>query len=212
MNTTTTIAIEQLNFEKMDGLIPAIIQDYQTRQVLMLGYMDKTALLETAQTKKITFYSRSRKRLWMKGETSGHTLELMTMTTDCDHDALLLLVKANGPCCHLNTTSCFNLSDNAQEHILHTLDAILTQRKQQQRPQSYSSQLFAEGIYRIAQKVGEEGVELALAGVSGNAEHIKNEAADLIFHLFILLKQCDVEFNDVLAELAQRHAQHQQLC
>lgn len=226
------IDIEQLNFEKMHHLLPAIIQEYHTREVLMLGYMDKAALLQTCDTKKITFYSRSKQRLWTKGETSGHNLELIEIAADCDKDALLLLAKANGPCCHLNTTSCFQVdppplkkeagtqcqgdflkgdaNNRLQLEILNILDTVLEQRKQQPLSHSYSSQLFAEGIPRIAQKVGEEGVELALAGILNNAEHIKNEAADLIFHMLILLKQCDVDFNDVLIELAQRHQQHRQ--
>lgn len=198
------INLENLNWSKVNNLIPAIVQDSNTLQVLMLGYMDKEAILQTCSSRKITFYSRTRNALWVKGETSGNELILVDIQADCDNDSLLLLAKPSGPCCHLNTRSCFGKADAPGLGILAKLESLLEQRYQERPADSYTSTLFNEGIRRIAQKVGEEGVEVALASMSGLTDDIKYEAADLLFHLLVLLKQSRIELNDVLLELQQR--------
>ncbi len=198
------IDMSVLNWDKVSGLIPAIIQDSVTQQVLMLGYMNQEALQQTLETGHVTFYSRTKKRLWVKGETSGHRLTLVSTQPDCDNDALLIAVKPKGPSCHLNNRSCFEKSDAPGLGILTTLEIILDQRYRDRPKNSYSAKLFEEGVNRIAQKVGEEGVEVALAGVVGSQEDLKNEAADLIFHLLILLKEREVGLMDICYELNRR--------
>ena len=193
-----------LNWDKVEGLIPVIIQDQQTLQVLMLGYMNQEALNQTINTKKVTFFSRTKQRLWVKGETSNNFLELIDIQHDCDNDCLLIQVKPLGPTCHLDTTSCFGTTDAPGLGILGKLDRVIAERYQTRPEKSYTTKLFNEGIYRIAQKVGEEGVEVALAGVSGNKENIKNEATDLIFHLLVLLRQTGVSLDDILLEARKR--------
>ncbi len=201
------IEIEALNWDKVNGLMPAIIQDSSTLQVLMLGYMNKEALLQSIETGKITFYSRTKKRLWTKGEISGHELSLVSILPDCDNDTLLVLVKPNGLTCHLNNRSCFGEKDAPGLGILAKLEAIIDQRYRDRPTHSYVTTLFAEGIHRIAQKVGEEGVELALAGVVGSKEDVKKETADLLFHLLVLLKARDIELDTVMQELNSRSGQ-----
>ena len=166
--------------------------------------MNQEALDKTLETGNVTFYSRTKKRLWMKGETSGHALTLVSIQPDCDNDALLIAVKPKGPSCHLNNRSCFGKSDAPGLGILTTLEIILDQRYKDRSANSYSATLFEEGVNRIAQKVGEEGVEVALAGVVGSQEDLTNEAADLIFHLLILLKERRVGLMDVCCELNRR--------
>jgi phosphoribosyl-AMP cyclohydrolase / phosphoribosyl-ATP pyrophosphohydrolase len=195
--------MQELNWTKMHGLIPAIIQDSSTLQVLMCGYMNPEALEKTYETGRVTFYSRQKQRLWTKGETSGHTLLLVDIQRDCDDDALLILVKPNGPCCHRNTQTCFG-AENFIAGTLNQLEMCIKNRYLNRPEGSYVSQLFNKGTYHIAQKVGEEGVEVALASVSGSNENTINEAADLIFHLLVLLQQCHIEFSQVLAELTHR--------
>lgn len=192
-------AIEALDWNKDNGLLPVIIQDYLSQQVLMLGYMNKQALLQTYESGVVTFYSRSKKRLWTKGETSGNTLSLVSAQADCDNDALLILAKPQGPTCHFNTSSCFG---NAG--MLADLQATIKQRYLLRPENSYVAELFNAGIKRIAQKVGEEGVELALASVSDERDEIINEAADLIFHLLVLLQACEVGLREVLTLLGER--------
>jgi phosphoribosyl-AMP cyclohydrolase / phosphoribosyl-ATP pyrophosphohydrolase len=198
------IDIETLNWNKVNGLMPAIIQDNSTLQVLMLGYMNKAALQQSLATEQITFYSRSKQRLWTKGEISGNTLSLLSIIPDCDNDSLLVLVKPHALTCHLNNRSCFGTSEAPGLGILATLEAIIATRYQQRPADSYLTQLFSTGIHRIAQKVGEEGVEVALASVTGSTTDIKNEAADLLFHLLVLLKACHIELAEVLQELSHR--------
>lgn len=198
------IEIEKLNWEKVDQLIPAVIQDAETRQVLMLGYMNKDALQQTYALNKITFYSRTKKRLWTKGEVSGNELILVEILPDCDNDALLVLVKPTGSCCHRSTTSCFGTEDAPGVGILARLEKLLQQRYQERPENSYTTKLFTEGVKRIAQKVGEEGVEVALAAVVNNKEEIKNETADLIFHLFVLLRASDIDLSVIWKELQCR--------
>lgn len=199
-----SVEIEQLNWEKVHELIPAIIQDWQTLEVLMLGYMDRAALQQTYQTGKVTFYSRTKQRLWVKGETSGNELELIDIVADCDNDALLVRVKPSGPCCHLATRSCFNPPASSNLGVLAQLENVIAERAQTRPVGSYTSQLFAEGVQRIAQKVGEEGLEVALAAVSGERTAIINEIADLFFHVVVLLRQCNINLVEVLEELQRR--------
>lgn len=198
------IDIQALDWQKMDNLLPVIIQDAKSLQVLMLGYVDPTALQQTLQNKKITFYSRSKQRLWEKGEVSGNYLELVDIVPDCDNDALLILVNPAGPCCHLNTISCFGVSDSPGLGLIAKLSRIIEHRYQQRSDTSYTSKLFNQGVKRIAQKVGEEGVEVALAAVSQDNKEVINEAADLLYHLLILLRQCDLDIWRILSELRQR--------
>jgi phosphoribosyl-ATP pyrophosphohydrolase/phosphoribosyl-AMP cyclohydrolase len=194
-----------INWQKVNDMLPVIVQDHATLQVLMLGYMDPAALQQTCATGKVTFYSRTKQRLWTKGEISGHELNVMQMYLDCDQDTLLIAVRPAGPCCHLDNTSCFSATDAPGLGILAKLETLIKQRYQDRPANSYTTKLFADGIQRIAQKVGEEGVEVALASVTGSAEQIKNEAADLIFHLLVLLRQCNVDCADILEELRIRH-------
>jgi phosphoribosyl-AMP cyclohydrolase / phosphoribosyl-ATP pyrophosphohydrolase len=199
------IDIEALNWEKVSGLMPAIIQDNATHQVLMLGYMNKEALQKSIETGKITFFSRTKKRLWTKGETSGNDLSLVSIIPDCDNDTLLVLVKPSGPSCHLNNPSCFGKDDApAGLGILAKLEAIVDQRYQDRPANSYVTTLFEEGVRRIAQKVGEEGVEVALAGVVGSKDDTVNETADLLFHLLVLLRECRIDLAEVMQELNRR--------
>jgi phosphoribosyl-ATP pyrophosphohydrolase/phosphoribosyl-AMP cyclohydrolase len=192
-----------IDWKKVDGLVPAIIQDYRTLRVLMLGYMNQEALEKTCETKTVTFYSRSKQRLWTKGETSSNTLELMDIALDCDNDTLLVLVKPNGPCCHLNTPTCFN-TKTEDPNIITRLEALIEQRFRDRPEDSYVATLFSEGLQRMAQKVGEEGVEVALAAAVKNKDELINEVADLFFHVLILLKYFNMEFADVLSLLENR--------
>lgn len=196
--------IASLNWNKVDGLIPAIIQDADTLQVLMLGYMNQEALLKSIESGIITFCSRTKKRLWVKGETSGNYLSLIKITQDCDKDALLVWVKPTGPVCHLNTTSCFGKEDAPGLGMLAKLEKIINKRFQERPQNSYVTNLLEKGVKRISQKVGEEGVEVALAGAEGVKEDIINESADLLFHLLILLKASDVSISLILTELRKR--------
>jgi phosphoribosyl-ATP pyrophosphohydrolase len=196
--------MDKLNWDKVNGLIPAIIQDGYTLQVLMMGYMNKVALQQTCDTGKVTFYSRTKQRLWVKGEESGNYLEVVDILADCDNDTLLLLVKPIGPTCHLGTQSCFGEKNISERCVLAQLEDLIMQRYQERPLNSYVTKLFEEGIHRIAQKVGEEGVEVALASIVGIKDNTKKEAADLLFHLLILLRQCDINLIEVLAELRER--------
>jgi phosphoribosyl-AMP cyclohydrolase / phosphoribosyl-ATP pyrophosphohydrolase len=193
--------LDTLDWEKQDGLLPAIVQDAATLRVLMLGYMNFEALKQTLETGKVTFFSRSKQRLWMKGESSGHVLELVSIDTDCDQDAILLQVKPHGPTCHLQRTSCF---PSAPTHTLAALDALVAQRERERPEGSYTTKLFADGVRRIAQKVGEEGVETALAAVAQDTQALSGEAADLVFHLLVLLHARGLALADVEQVLNMR--------
>lgn len=183
------------------GLLPAIVQDAGDSRVLMLGWMSREALRATLDTGRITFHSRSRGRLWTKGETSGHWLELVSIEADCDRDALLVRARPRGPTCHLGRASCFA---GAQGGALAALDALVA-RRQRERPEgSYTARLFARGVARIAQKVGEEGVEVALAGVAGSDDELLGEAADLAYHLLVLLRARGLGLEQVEAVLRAR--------
>lgn len=193
-----------LDFAKSGGLIPVIVQDAATLQVLTLAYMDRAALDETIASGEATFFSRSRGGRWRKGETSGDRLHVVSITPDCDADALVLKVRPVGNACHLNRISCFGEEDAPGLGRLARLEAIITDRAAADPAESWTARLLAEGVKRVAQKVGEEGVEAALAGVAGPDSELAAEAADLVYHLMVLLHARHMVFQDVLDVLAQR--------
>jgi len=198
-----------LDWDKGGGLLPAIVQHARTGRVLMLGYMNEAALRETLRQGRVVFYSRSRQVLWTKGETSGHYLNLVDVSTDCDTDALLVLADPIGPTCHKGTESCFAdaaPADAQRLAFLGLLENIIANRIADQPEGSYTARLFAEGPGRIAQKVGEEGVETALAAVSRDDDGLVSECADLLFHVLLLLKSRDLSLDRVVDELRARHA------
>ena len=203
-----TIDIESLDWKKSGGMLPAIIQDAASEAVLMLGYMNREALEQTLQRGRVVFFSRTRDRLWEKGETSGNTLELVSVVTDCDSDALLVRVRPHGPTCHRNTPSCFG--DGALPRadglgFLAQLETVIASRIAQSPEGSYTAKLYGQGLKRMAQKVGEEGVEVALAALSGDNRELVSESADLLFHLALLLRARDLSLDAAGAELAARH-------
>ncbi|MCL6266010.1 bifunctional phosphoribosyl-AMP cyclohydrolase/phosphoribosyl-ATP diphosphatase HisIE [Flagellimonas myxillae] len=197
----------EIDFNKNgDGLVPAIVQDAKTKNVLMLGYMNQEAVASTLKTKKVTFYSRSKQRLWTKGEESGNFLELISISNDCDKDTLLIKVNPAGPTCHKGTETCWG-EDNIQDYgFLSTLENIITSRKvDQENPDSYVASLFRKGINKIAQKVGEEAVETVIEAKDDNEELFLNESADLLFHFLILLQAKGYELEDIVQTLRKRH-------
>ena len=194
--------MKKIDFEKSGGLVPVIIQHVGTLQVLMLGYMNEEALEKTKSEGKVTFYSRSKQRLWTKGESSGHFLMVDEILTDCDDDTLLIKATPLGPTCHTGSTSCFGA---APGQFLGALDALVAQRERERPAGSYTTTLFDKGTRRIAQKVGEEGVETALAGVAQGDEELLGESADLLFHLIVLLRARGLSLGDAVAVLEQRH-------
>lgn len=193
-----------LDFDKSGGLIPVVVQDAGTLQVLTLAYMDRAALDETLASGEATFFSRSRGGRWRKGETSGDRLHVVSITPDCDADSLVLKVRPVGNACHLNRISCFGDEDAPGLGRLARLEATIADRAAADPATSWTARLLAEGPKRVAQKVGEEGVETALAGVAGPDEEVASEAADLIYHLLVLLRARNMVFQDVLDVLAQR--------
>lgn len=201
--------LEQIDWGKGAGLIPAIVQHAQSGEVLMLGYMNRDALQATIERGRIVFFSRSRQRLWEKGESSGHSLALTGLRLDCDRDTLLLSVLPAGPVCHTGTVTCFGnelQSAAARLAFLAELESVIANRIQGGGESSYTARLAAKGVPRIAQKVGEEGVEVALAGAAEDDAHLLSESADLLYHLLILLKARGLSLDAVVAELASRHA------
>ena len=198
---STMIDIDSLDWNKSGGLLPAVVQDADNMRVLMLGYMDRQALQVTCGTGQVTFFSRSRNRLWTKGEQSGHTLELVSMEADCDADTILVLAHPRGPTCHLQRPSCF---PDAPAGVLAELDALIATRARERPEGSYTTRLFEGGIRRIAQKVGEEGVETALAGVVQDDDALLGESADLLYHLIVLLRARDLSLADVEQVLRAR--------
>lgn len=194
-----------LDWSKMDGLIPAVVQDGTTLQLLMLGYMNEEALRQTLESGLATFYSRSKERLWTKGETSGNHLRVEAVFADCDSDALLVRAEPAGPTCHLGTASCFSADEADGVGWLARLARIVEERAHAEPSSSYTARLLNEGPQRIAQKVGEEGVELALAGAVGDRQGCIEEAADLIYHLTVLMQARDFGWDDVAAVLKERH-------
>tara|TARA_R110002124_G_scaffold9088_8_gene46980 strand:- start:673 stop:1293 length:621 start_codon:yes stop_codon:yes gene_type:complete len=199
-----TLDPDTLDFAKGNGLIPVVVQDADTLQVLTLAYMDRVALDETIASGEATFFSRSRGGRWRKGETSGNRQTVVTITPDCDGDALVLAVRPMGPACHLGTTSCFGDADAPGLGRIARLEATIAKRAGADPAKSWTARLLAEGPKRVAQKVGEEGVETALAGAAGPDEELCSEAADLIYHLLVLLRVRNLVFQDVLNVLAQR--------
>ena len=195
----------KLAWDKMDNLLPAIVQDALSGKVLMQGYMDQDALTKTLETGKVTFFSRSKQRLWTKGETSGHTLDLVSVACDCDQDSLLVLANPNGPTCHTGAESCWFEGNTPAFTFLADLERVLAARKDADPKSSYTASLYNKGIKRIAQKVGEEGVETALAATVHDKEELKNEVADLLYHLTVLLQASDMSLNDALNVLRERH-------
>jgi phosphoribosyl-ATP pyrophosphohydrolase/phosphoribosyl-AMP cyclohydrolase len=196
---------DKLNYEKLNGLVPAVIQDAGTNQVLMVGFMNKEALQKTLSDKKVTFWSRTKKRLWQKGETSGNYLEFVSMQSDCDNDSLLIKAIPHGPVCHTNQFTCFG-EDEMKDvgGVLGKLEEIIRDRQRTMPEGSYTSKLFKEGTPRIAQKVGEEGVEVALAAVLGDKKRLTEESADLLYCLLVLLCQQGMSLEDVTTELRKR--------
>ena len=195
----------KLAWDKMDNLLPAIVQDALSGKVLMQGYMDQDALAKTLETGKVTFFSRSKQRLWTKGETSGNTLDLVSVACDCDQDSLLVLANPNGPTCHTGVESCWFDGNTPAFTFLADLERVLAARKDADPKSSYTASLYNKGIKRIAQKVGEEGVETALAATVHDKEELKNEAADLLYHLTVLLQASEMSLNDALDVLRERH-------
>lgn len=197
---------DTLAWARMGGLLPAVVQDADSGEVRMLGYMNREALDATIDKGFVTFFSRSRNRLWRKGESSGHTLELVTIAVDCDGDALLVTARSMGPTCHTGSTSCFGDRQSQGTGFIADLARVLVERAGADPSASYTARLLEQGIKRIAQKVGEEGVETALAGVAGNDAELASEAADLVYHLTLLLQARGLRWQAVIDELRGRHA------
>lgn len=206
----TSIDPAALDWAKGDGLLPAVVQHHLSGEVLMLGYMNREALEQTLRDGKVTFYSRSKARLWTKGESSGHVLLWKSVRIDCDADTLLIGAEPHGPTCHLGTSSCFGQSEEVRPPLgfLAELDVLVAQRDAERPAGSYTTQLFEGGIRRIAQKVGEEGVETALAAAVQGDEELLGEAADLLFHLTVLLRARGLGLADAVGVLAKRHGAH----
>lgn len=199
------IDVDALDWTKMDGLLPAVVQDAATGEVRMVGYMDRAALQTTIADGLVTFHSRSRNGPWRKGETSGNLLDLVDVRADCDRDALLILANPRGPTCHTGTSSCFGDDGGPSVGFIGALEAIVAERGATDPAESYTARLLAEGPARAAQKVGEEGVETALAGRCGDDAELTSEAADLVYHLTALLRSRGLAWADVVAELRRRH-------
>jgi phosphoribosyl-ATP pyrophosphohydrolase/phosphoribosyl-AMP cyclohydrolase len=194
----------QLDWEKTGNMLPAIIQHAESGEVLMLGYMNQEALDTTLASGKVTFYSRTKQRLWTKGESSGNFLNVVSIHPDCDNDTLLILANPVGPTCHQGTSSCFSPA-TPRWQFLYELEQILAGRKTADPESSYTARLYAKGTKRIAQKVGEEGVETALAATVNDRFELKNEASDLVYHLLVLLQDQDLSLGDVIDNLKERH-------
>jgi phosphoribosyl-ATP pyrophosphohydrolase/phosphoribosyl-AMP cyclohydrolase len=194
----------KINFSKLNGLVPCVVQDALTLRVLMLGFMNEEAYEKTIKEKKVTFYSRSKQRLWTKGETSGNSLELVSLTIDCDQDTLLLKVKPHGPTCHTGADTCFNEKNESWD--LQTLENIVRDRKANPVKGSYTTSLLESGINKVAQKVGEEAVELIIEAKDNNKELFLNESADLMYHYLVLLAAKGYSLTDVLEVLKKRHS------
>lgn len=195
--------MEQIDFSKGNGLVPVVIQDNNTLQVLMVGYMNEEAFNKTTQEKKVTFFSRSKNRLWTKGETSGNFLYVKEILADCDNDSILIKADPAGPTCHTGSTSCF--SEETPKGFLYKLESVIDQRIDNNEEGSYTNKLFKKGINKVAQKVGEEAVELVIESKDNDIDLFKNEAADLLYHFLILLKAKDVDLQSIEDVLKKRH-------
>ena len=194
-----------LDFEKMGGLIPAIVQDNNTNKVLMLGFMNEEALEQTLSSGKVTFFSRTKNRLWMKGETSGNTLSVVSITPDCDNATLLIKAIPAGPVCHLGTDTCFGEKNEEDIMFLKYLQNFIERRRHEMPEGSYTTTLFQKGINRMAQKVGEEAVETVIEATNGTEDRLIYEASDLIYHLIVLLTSKGLRIDDLARELKKRH-------
>lgn len=194
-----------VDWEKIQGLLPVVVQDARSAQVLMLGYMNEQALKTTQQTGRVTFFSRSKNRLWMKGEQSGNVLEVVDYSLDCDGDALLIIANPMGPTCHTGTVSCFSELEQPDWVFFAGLERLIASRKGAEANSSYTASLYAQGTKRIAQKVGEEGVETALAAAVGDKAETCAEAADLLYHLTVLLQDAQLSWQAVMEVLKARH-------
>ena len=197
----------KIDFKKGNGLVPVIIQDWSTNKVLMLGYMNEEALQKTIAEEKVTFYSRTKERLWTKGETSGNFLVVKEIISDCDQDTLLIKAEPKGPTCHTGADTCFDESNGTNALFLHYLQEVIKARKNSTADKSYTRMLFDKGINKIAQKVGEEAVELVIEAKDSDPDLFKNEAADLLFHLLVLLEAKEVQLEEVIDVLRDRHKQ-----
>ena len=192
-------------FEKLNGLIPAVVADVSNGQVLMLGFMNKEALEKTIETKLVTFYSRTKKRLWTKGETSKNYLHLVDIKPDCDSDTLLVYAKPDGNTCHTGNYSCFGAENYSSINFLNDLFALIKDRKEKMPEGSYTTKLFESGANRIIQKVGEEAIETVIAAKNRDKNEIVNETSDLIYHLFVMLAEQGIEFKEIVDNLESRH-------
>ena len=201
----TTENINELAWQKMDNLIPAIIQHAATGAILMQGYMSQESLIATLNSGKATFFSRSKQALWVKGETSGNFLTVEQVLTDCDRDSLLIACTPIGPSCHLGTESCFPEQKLTNQNFLSQLEQVIASRKGDDPKESYTAHLFSRGTTKIAQKVGEEGVEVALAAVAETKEDLLGECADLFYHTLVLLADQNIDLGEVMAVLQKRH-------
>ena len=195
----------KLDFEKMGGLIPAIVQDNNTNKVLMLGFMNEEAYEETKETGKVTFFSRTKNRLWMKGETSGNTLQVVSMMVDCENDTILIKANPAGPVCHTGADTCFGEKNVEDIMFLKYLQDFIEQRRQEMPEGSYTTSLFLKGVNRMAQKVGEEAVETVIEATNGTEDGFIYEASDLIYHLIVLLTSKGLRLEDLARELKKRH-------
>lgn len=200
------INIEKINFDKLDGLVPTIIVDSTSNQVLMLGFMNKEALVQTIEKKRVVFFSRTKNKLWIKGETSGNYLNVVSIESDCDNDTLLISAKPDGPTCHTGSYSCFADVERNNSFPLNSLYDLVKNRKIQMPVNSYTTKLFTQGTNRIIQKVGEEAIETVIAAKNRDKEEIINETSDLLFHLMVMLAEQDIELSEVLSNLEKRHS------
>jgi phosphoribosyl-ATP pyrophosphohydrolase/phosphoribosyl-AMP cyclohydrolase len=195
----------KIDFSKNDGLVPAIVQDAKTDKVLMLGFMDQNAYEKTVKENKVTFFSRSRQELWTKGETSGNELLVQKIMVDCDQDTLLIKAEPTGPVCHTGRDTCFNEINDRPDNFLYTLEKIIDDRKNSAPEESYTAKLLSDGLNKISQKVGEEATEVIIAALNQTGEQLKDEVADLLYHLLVLLQAKGVSLSEIDAVLANRH-------
>jgi len=195
----------ELDFKKSGGLVPAVVQDAKTSKVLMLGFMNEEALEQTTSSGKVTFYSRTKARLWTKGETSGNILEVVEIIPDCDQDTVLIKANPTGPVCHTGADTCFKEQNTPNALFMDYLQSVIAERKNSDSGKSYTKSLFEKGINKIAQKVGEEAVETVIEAKDDNTDLFKNEVADLLYHLLVLLEAKDMHLNDIMQVLSQRH-------
>ena len=196
--------IEKLQFDKLNGIVPAIIQDAGDGTVLMVGFMNREAVEQTLKDRQVIFWSRTKQRLWKKGETSGNVLHVVSVVTDCDNDSLLITVKPSGPVCHTGERSCFPKDSSPIAAMLHHLETVIQSRKKAMPDGSYTTELFRKGVARIAQKVGEEAVELSIAAQYNDKQRIVEETADLLYHTIVLLTEKEISIQDVYRELQKR--------